>query len=85
MVALPFAPKEQEQLDLNSAQDIANEYGIKYFNMNGGKSYIDYKTDMYDAGHLNSSGTRKATSVLGRWIADDFDLQNLKDSSIAQE
>ncbi|MDE6844471.1 MAG: hypothetical protein K2J99_01710, partial [Lachnospiraceae bacterium] len=65
LVALPFAPTEEEQLYLNSVQDIADEYNIKYFNMNQTDGYINYSTDMYDEGHLNSSGARKTTAVLG--------------------
>lgn len=45
---------------------------------------IDSNTDFSDAGHLNSSGAAKVSSFLGRYLAENYDLTDMRtvDNSI---
>ena len=83
LVALPYAPSEWEQMNLNSVQKIADEYGINYFNMNFEYDDINYNTDFYDAGHLNSSGAKKTTKALGQYLVDNYAFTDWNDNEIA--
>lgn len=77
LVALPYVTSESDQRWLNGVEDIAAEYGVNYYNMNHDCSYINFATDMFDEGHLASSGARKTTKVLGQWILENYDLTSL--------
>ncbi len=83
LVALPYAPSEGEQRNLNSAVDIANEYKINFLNMNLEYDYLDYRTDLYDEGHLNSSGARKTTYVLGKYLKETYNLLDLRSTEVS--
>ena len=69
----PLLAYDDEMRWVNSAVEIAREYGVPV--LNGiGAGIVDPKTDMFDYGHLNSSGARKWTAALGKYISENFDL-----------
>ena len=39
---------------------------------------IDFETDFRDRGHLNLNGQRKVTGYLGKYLHENYDLQNHK-------
>lgn len=83
LVALPYVPSEGNQEYLNSVQDIANEYGINYLNMNLEYDYLNYKTDLYDEGHLNSSGAKKTTCALGQYLTRVYNLPDERNKEVS--
>ncbi|WP_408070075.1 hypothetical protein [Butyrivibrio sp. JL13D10] len=71
---LPFAGEPQDFQSANSAADIAAAYGVPYINMLQMGDIIDPRVDLSDPGHLSSTGARKVTDYLGKWLADNADL-----------
>ena len=67
-VALPGHASEQEQMDMNSVQRVADELDVPFVNMVR-MDIVDNQTDCYDwHGHLNPDGASKATAFLGAWL-----------------
>lgn len=63
----------------NCAARCADEYGVKFLDMNLAEHAdaigIDWQTDTHDGGnHLNHFGAVKATRYLGGWIKANFEL-----------
>jgi len=85
LTAVPFVASTEKQVWINSAQDIADEYGINFYNMNVEDAYINYYTDMQDSGHLNSSGAKKTTYALAKYLTEEYDLENKKGTEIASK
>lgn len=71
-----------EQKMYNEAFRIAESYGYKTINFNTEKMYqeldLDFKTDFRDGTHLNSIGGRKFTSYLADYVAETYDLEDLR-------
>ena len=65
LVQVPFSASEDYQRAGNSAQKIADEFHIPYFNLMYAKNIIDHKSDLSDRGHLNAMGQYKVTAYLG--------------------
>lgn len=83
LTSLPYAPNAGYQRWLNSAQVIADEYGVPYLDMITDDTFVNYHTDFFDEDHLNSSGSRKATAYIGEYLVNHFDLTDWRDSEIA--
>lgn len=75
-VYLPYgAPAAQQQVS-NSVETIINGYeGCSYVNMLY-EDIIDYSLDQYDYSHLNYFGACKATSWLGQYLVDHYELDD---------
>lgn len=71
LVQIPFAANEDLQRIANSTQDIADEYGVPYLNMNYVENLINYDTDQQSQTHLNASGAAKTTTWLGRVLSEE--------------
>ena len=58
------------------AAEVAEEYGVDFvdFNEYYDEMDLDFSCDFGDIGHLNYSGNRKFTSVLGDYLDENFDL-----------
>lgn len=77
---LPFPAGEKKQKESNYVSVIAQEYGVNYINFLD-EDIIDYQTDLYDKNsHLNPSGARKVTDYLGRYLVENYDLENHKEA-----
>lgn len=70
IVQIPFSESEELQAIANSAQDIADEYGITFINMNYVDDIIDPETDQQSQTHLNVAGAAKASSYLGNILSE---------------
>lgn len=72
----PYVPSEEEQAMYNYIHDIADENGVEYIDFSS--SYqdfgLDYSSDMADEFHLNSSGSTKFSSYLGKCLTDRYEL-----------
>ena len=67
-----------ESLD-EQIEDVADEYGINYFNFDAYNEDIglDYSTDTPDKGsHLNSKGALKFSVYLGDLLKEDYDISD---------
>lgn len=73
---LPFPATEGYQREANRAYEIAEQYDVAYLNFLA-MDVVDYDTDCYDArSHMNSSGARKVTDYIGRYIMEHFQLED---------
>lgn len=77
VVVSPYAGiKEDAQAMYNTAEKIANEYGVEFVNCN--LSYqeigIDYMTDSADKDHLNYRGNVKFSKEIGKHIVDNYQV-----------
>ncbi len=85
LTSLPYAPNHAYQKWLNSAQAIADEYGVPYLDMIVEDTFVNYHTDFFDEDHLNSSGAKKTTKELGRYLKENFDLPDHRDGEAAEK
>lgn len=77
LMAIPFPADEQMQKVMNSAQLIAEEYGIPFLNMFDVEGLVEFETDCYDAmSHLNPDGAAKVTSYLGKYLSSELRLED---------
>ena len=72
LVQIPFAESEELQEIANSAQLIADEYGISFINMTYVDNIIDPETDQQSQTHLNVLGAAKTTAYLGNLLSEVF-------------
>lgn len=75
LVALPFpVTQESTWMTVNTAQDIADEYGVDFINFHD-MDVVDFSTDCYDMdSHMNPSGAWKITDYLGTYLKDNYGL-----------
>lgn len=75
LMALPAPVSEEEQMNMNRAQLLADELDVTFLNLFDEDTGIDFPADCYDyLGHMNPNGTSKMTAFLGRWISEHYDL-----------
>lgn len=74
LVHLPFPATEDNYMDANTAQLIADEYGVDFINFLT-MGLTDYDTDMFDTGtHSNPSGQKKISEYLANYIAENYNI-----------
>lgn len=83
LTALPCSIPESMQVALNSAYAIAEEYDIAYLDLIKEDAFINYYTDFFDEAHLNSSGAKKTTHIIGEYISKNYALNDWRESYIA--
>ncbi len=77
---LPVSIKDDNLAEINSAADIAAKYDVNFINYNE-MDLVDFDTDYNDSGaHLNPSGARKISEHLGKYIMDNYDIEDLRES-----
>lgn len=82
VVISPYAEiNEGQQQKLNSAGDIAAEYGVPFVNCNllTGEMGIDYATDAADGNHLNYRGNQKYTTYIGAYLKANFEISDRRE------
>ena len=84
LVQIPFAANEDLQRIANSAQDIPDEYGIPYLNMNYVENLINYETDQQSQTHLNVSGAAKTTAWLGKVLSEEVGVPDRREDAAYQ-
>lgn len=79
VVVAPYAKiSEYDQQKINTAGDIAAEYGIPLLNCNlfYNKIGIDYSIDAWDVDHLNYKGSQKFSSFIGSYLKEHYDISD---------
>lgn len=81
----PVIDRTDAQPYFNYIQMIADEYNLPYLNYN----LLDAETglgisDIYIDGHLNTNGGRKVSSHLGKYLMDNYDLQDHRGDEVYQ-
>ncbi len=69
----------------NALSKLAKELNIDYVDMNlvGDEIGIDYTTDTRDGGdHLNVYGASKSTAYIGKYLNDNYDIQDRRNESL---
>ena len=79
LTSLPYYPNAGYQEWLNSAQVIADEYGVPYFDMITEDMFVNPYIDFFDEDHLNSSGAKKATRAIGEYLKSHYDLTDWRE------
>lgn len=75
LMALPAPVSEEEQMEMNRAQLLADELGVPFLNLFDEATGIDFTTDCYDyLGHMNPDGATKLTAFLGAWLSEHYEL-----------
>lgn len=77
VVVAPYGGMTREdQQRLRTAEKIAGEYQVPFFNYNlmEDELFIDYRTDMFNTSHMNGRGSCKFTSQWGEYIAEEYDM-----------
>ena len=71
---MPLNVNEEDAPEVNSLEALAAKYGRKYLYMNDAEQ-VNFDTDFYDSNyHLNPSGARKATELMGEFLDENYDL-----------
>lgn len=84
LTAAPFNDTEYLAEWTNSARQLAGEYSVPF--LNGLEAdLINRNCDLFDRGHLNSSGARKWTEYLGAYIAENYDIVDKRSDAAYKE
>lgn len=76
LIYVPVTSDESFKKEAQSIPQIAEAYGVQYLNL-WQMDFVDFNTDCYDPEpHLNPSGARKVTAVLGDYISRQYDIPN---------
>lgn len=81
MVSVP-SPKDYTYEHHNSAQTLADKYGVSYVDMNllTDEIGIDWNKDVLDGSeHLNVYGAEKVSDYLGEYISQNYALEDHRD------
>lgn len=75
LTVTPFHASDELQEWVNSVYGIAETYNVPF--INGLQEHvIDMQCDLWDEGHLNSSGARKWTAYIGNYITENYDFSD---------
>ena len=80
LMVTPFNADEDMQEWINSVYGIAKEYDVAFIN-GLQENVINTYSDLWDAGHLNSSGARKWTSFMGDYIVKNYDISDKRNDA----
>lgn len=71
LVCAPFCADREKQGQMNAVADVAEEYGLTYWNYLDRMEEVafDPTADLYDYSHLNANGALKFTRALGADLA----------------
>lgn len=76
----PYPTSEHAHRGANTAERIAEEYGVPMLNFLDMNSVVDYYIDCGDPGsHLNASGAQKLTDYLGQYIKEHYDIPDRRE------
>lgn len=72
----PYYFSEEEFMEINSLEKIAEERGFLFLNANKylDEMGIDYAEDFYNEGHVNTQGAKKYTEFVSRYLVDHFEI-----------
>ncbi len=81
LVGIPYSISEEEYTYFNYGYVLAEEYKIDYLDLFQVENLINYKVDLFDYAHLNSSGAHKLTSYVGEYIIKEYSIEDRRDDS----
>lgn len=82
LMAIPYPADAEKQKMMNSAQLIADEYGIPFYNLFDAEGLVDFKTDCFDPmSHLNPDGAIKVSAWLGKALTSDYELTDHREDA----
>ena len=73
---IPYSAQPTYQAEANRAALIAETKGVNYINFLKLPDVVDLEIDSFDNTHLNSSGARKVTDYLGRYLMTNYNLSD---------
>lgn len=78
VVVAPHGLSEDAQRKYLRAQEIAEEYGVGFLNVNLllGESGIDPAADYHDSAHMTVEGSRKLSLYVGKYLKDNYELSD---------
>lgn len=77
---LPYPASDKQIATSKYVQNICDDYNVRYINFLN-MNIVDYSTDCSDSNsHLNPSGGRKVTKYLGKYITDNYKINNFKEN-----
>ncbi len=85
LLTVPFVSTEEQQEMINSVQVIADQWNVPFYDMNYNCDFLDFKMDFYDEGHLNSSGAKKTTNMVGEYISNNYEFEETESDEIAED
>lgn len=78
---IPYAAEKEAQQIAQSIGDTIESYENCYYVDMLYQDVVDFSTDMYIDGHLNYTGACKATSWLGKYLVENFPLDDYSDNA----
>ncbi len=75
----PFPYEEKFVQESKYVKKICDEYDVNYINFLE-MNIVDYKTDWYDASHVNQSGARKVTDYIGNYIMNNYNIPDQRNN-----
>ncbi len=78
VIVAPYVLSEVAQSKYLKAQEIAEEYGVKFLNTNLllGDIGFNFSTDYRDNEHMNIEGSRKFSLYVGKYLKDNFEISD---------
>ena len=81
VINIPYPASKEAQLWANAAIKMAEDMDVTAINMQYGE-VVDFDTDCYDSNsHLNPSGARKVTELLGKVLTQNFELEDKRENA----
>lgn len=75
-VVSPYVEQELHKENFNYIREIINQYGYDFLDANDyyDEMKLDFKTDLYNASHVNIFGADKYTDFLTQYIKNNYNL-----------
>lgn len=69
---------------VNAMEKFAETEGVRFLNFAKNDDFLNYELDFSDASHLNPSGGKKLTKLLGQQLIENYTFSQKSDSTIAK-
>lgn len=83
LVAAPFNDETYLAEWTNGAKKLSEEYNVPFVN-GAAQGMLNTMCDLYDRGHMNSSGARKWTNYLGEYITSNYNISDKRNDAAYQ-
>ena len=85
LIHTPYPAGESELIAANTVGDVADTYGLEYYNFLT-TDVVNYPTDMHDPNsHLNPSGAIKLTNYLGKVLSEKYNIPDQRNNPDYQD
>ncbi len=80
---LPFPDDTGWQAESDYMKEIAADYGVNFLDFHTLLEQVNLNTDFYDRdSHMNPSGARKITDYIGRFIMENYEIEDERENSL---